>query len=170
MQTCTQNPPRPFWRAAGEASAAHSLSLRWCLGRSRAWGAGTEFREPAPGEKRCSAGRVVRRLGPCSLPSRGSGRAFPGGAGPHTLPTAPLPSVRSGVVTAPGCLCAQVLGCIPLYVIPWTVARQAPLSMGFPRQEYWSGLAFPTPGESSQPMYQIRVSCVSCIGRWILYH
>ena len=85
MQTCTQNPPRPFWRAAGEASAAHSLSLRWCLGRSRAWGAGTEFREPAPGEKRCSAGRVVRRLGPCSLPSRGSGRAFPGGAGAHTM-------------------------------------------------------------------------------------
>ena len=29
---------------------------------------------------------------------------------------------------------------------PWTVAHQAPLSMGFPRQEYWSGLPFPTPG------------------------
>ena len=29
---------------------------------------------------------------------------------------------------------------------PWTVARQAPLSMGFPRQEYWSGLPFPPPG------------------------
>ena len=28
---------------------------------------------------------------------------------------------------------------------PWTVARQAPLSMGFPRQEYWSGLSFPPP-------------------------
>ena len=30
---------------------------------------------------------------------------------------------------------------------PWTGARQAPLSMGFPRQEYWSGLPFPSPGD-----------------------
>ena len=34
-------------------------------------------------------------------------------------------------------------------VTPWTIACQAPLSMGFPRQEYWSGLPFPFPGESS---------------------
>ena len=33
-------------------------------------------------------------------------------------------------------------------VTPWTVAHQAPLSMGFPRQEYQSGLPFPPPGES----------------------
>ena len=32
-------------------------------------------------------------------------------------------------------------------MIPWTVARQAPLSMGFSRQEYWSGLSFPSPGD-----------------------
>ena len=32
-------------------------------------------------------------------------------------------------------------------VIPWTVAHQAPLSMEFSRQEYWSGLAFPSPGD-----------------------
>ena len=31
-------------------------------------------------------------------------------------------------------------------VTPWTAARQAPLSMGFPRQEYWSRLPFPSPG------------------------
>ena len=31
-------------------------------------------------------------------------------------------------------------------VTPWTVAHQAPLSMGFSRQEYWSGLPFPSPG------------------------
>ena len=30
---------------------------------------------------------------------------------------------------------------------PWTVAHQAPLSMGFPRREYWSGLTFPPPGD-----------------------
>ena len=32
-------------------------------------------------------------------------------------------------------------------MIPGTVACQAPLSMGFPRQEYWSGLPFPSPGD-----------------------
>ena len=30
---------------------------------------------------------------------------------------------------------------------PWTVAHWAPLSMGFPKQEYWSGLPFPSPGD-----------------------
>ena len=44
---------------------------------------------------------------------------------------------------------ACMLSCfirVRLFVIPWTVARQAPLSMGFPRQEYWSGLHFLLPG------------------------
>ena len=36
-------------------------------------------------------------------------------------------------------------------VTPWTVARQAPLSIGFPRQECWSGLLFPSPGNLSNP-------------------
>ena len=34
---------------------------------------------------------------------------------------------------------------------PWTVACQAPLSMGFSRQEYWNGLPFPSPGDLSKP-------------------
>ena len=34
---------------------------------------------------------------------------------------------------------------------PWTVAHQAPLSMGFPRQKYWSGLPFPSPGDLLDP-------------------
>ena len=34
--------------------------------------------------------------------------------------------------------------CLPL-AIPWTVAHQAPLSMGFPSKDYWSGLPFPSP-------------------------
>ena len=34
---------------------------------------------------------------------------------------------------------------------PWTVAHQAPLSMGFPRQEYWSGLPFPSPRDLPDP-------------------
>ena len=40
--------------------------------------------------------------------------------------------------------------CLSL-VTPWTVARQAPLSMGFSRQEYWSGLPFPPPGDLPDP-------------------
>ena len=38
-----------------------------------------------------------------------------------------------------------------LFVTPWSVARQAPLSMGFPRQEHWCGLPFPIPGDLSNP-------------------
>ena len=34
---------------------------------------------------------------------------------------------------------------------PWTVTRQAPLSMGFPRQEYWSAVSFPPPGNLPYP-------------------
>ena len=39
----------------------------------------------------------------------------------------------------------------PTIAIPWTIAHQDPLSMGFPRQEYWSGLSFPPPGNLSNP-------------------
>ena len=37
------------------------------------------------------------------------------------------------------------------FVNPWTVAQEDPLSMGFPRQEYWSGLPFPSPGDLADP-------------------
>ena len=37
------------------------------------------------------------------------------------------------------------------FVTPWNVGRQAPLSMGFPRQEYWSGLLFQSPGDLPNP-------------------
>ena len=37
------------------------------------------------------------------------------------------------------------------FATPWTVALQAPLSMGFPRQKYWNGLPFPTPGDLPNP-------------------
>ena len=39
----------------------------------------------------------------------------------------------------------------PTLATPWTIARQAPLSMGFSRQEYWSGLPFPSPGDLPDP-------------------
>ena len=39
----------------------------------------------------------------------------------------------------------------PTLVTPWSVAHQAPLSMGFYRQDYWSGLSFPSPGDLPDP-------------------
>ena len=39
----------------------------------------------------------------------------------------------------------KLLSRVPLFATPWTVAYQASLSMGFSRQEYWSGLPFPSP-------------------------
>ena len=49
------------------------------------------------------------------------------------------------------CVCAQPLSCVHLFATSWTVARQAPLSTGFPRQEYCSGLPFPPPGDLPDP-------------------
>ena len=40
---------------------------------------------------------------------------------------------------------------VRLFATLWTVAHQAPLSMGFSRQEYWSGLPFPSPGDLPNP-------------------
>ena len=55
------------------------------------------------------------------------------------------PSVGSNILAGgwPSCILSHVL----LLTIPWTVAHQAPLSIGLPRPEYWSGLTFPSPGD-----------------------
>ena len=44
-----------------------------------------------------------------------------------------------------------MVGCVQLFATPWTVTLQAPLSMAFSRQEDWSGLPFPPPGDLSDP-------------------
>ena len=41
--------------------------------------------------------------------------------------------------------------CVRLFVTAWTVAHQAPLFLGFSRQEYWGGLPFPPPGDLPNP-------------------
>ena len=46
---------------------------------------------------------------------------------------------------------SEVAQSCPNLVTPWTVAHQAPPSMGFSRQEYWSGLPFPSPGDLPNP-------------------
>ena len=56
----------------------------------------------------------------------------------------------------------KLLSCVPLFVTPQTVAYQAPPSMGFSRQEYWSGLPFPYPGGCSRPRDRLGL-------RWICY-
>ena len=48
------------------------------------------------------------------------------------------------------CTCMPSLSCPTLWT-PWTVAYQTPLSMGFSRQEDWSGLTFPPPGDPPDP-------------------
>ena len=49
------------------------------------------------------------------------------------------------------CRCVCVISCVPLFVTPWTVIHQAPLSMGFAKQEHWSGLSFIFPGDLANP-------------------
>ena len=47
------------------------------------------------------------------------------------------------------------------FVTPWTVACQAPLSMGFPRKEHWNGLPFPSPGDLPDPEIEPEIEPVS---------
>ena len=59
--------------------------------------------------------------------------------------------------------------CIQLFVTIWTIACQAPLSMEFSRQEYWSGLPFSPPGDL--PNSGIKpTSHASCVCKRVLYH
>ena len=59
--------------------------------------------------------------------------------------------------------------CVQFSATPWTIACQAPPSMGFPRQVLeWASV--PSSRGSCQPRDQTHVSNVSCIGRWVLYH
>ena len=55
---------------------------------------------------------------------------------------------------------AQSLSRVQLFVTPWTVTCQAPLSMGFSRQEYWRGLPCPSPGHLPSPGIEPTLSCL----------
>ena len=67
------------------------------------------------------------------------------------------PTVRQNDVlenmSSPICVCVRARSVVQLcpFVTPWTVAHQAPLSMGFSRQKYWSGLPCPPPGDLPDP-------------------
>ena len=51
--------------------------------------------------------------------------------------------------------CTQSLSCVQLFRTPWTLARQAPLSMEFSRKEYWSRLPFSSPGDLPNPEVEL---------------
>ena len=58
---------------------------------------------------------------------------------------------------------------VRLFVTPWTVVSQTPLSMAFSRQKNWQ-VAISYSKGSSWPRDRTHISCISCIDRWILYH
>ena len=57
---------------------------------------------------------------------------------------------------------------VRLFETLWIVARQAPLSLGFSRQEHWSGLLYPPPGIF--PTQGLNTGLLCLIGRQVLYH
>ena len=61
---------------------------------------------------------------------------------------------------------ARSLSCIWLFVTPRTVAHQAPLSIEFPWQEYWSGLLFPLPGDLPDP--RLKPTSPALVGRFFI--
>ena len=77
----------------------------------------------------------------------------------------PCPWVSPGKNTGVGCHCllqcmkvvkVKLLSCVQLFGTPWTAAYQAPPSMGFSRQEYWSGLSLPSPGDLPDPGIELK--------------
>ena len=75
---------------------------------------------------------------------------------PHQGPAQPLPSqcaqsFLSAAHAIAECVLGAVLSRVPVFATLWTVAHQAPLSMGFSRQESWRGLPFPSPGDFPNP-------------------
>ena len=76
-------------------------------------------------------------------------------------------SRKSNIFTL--CMCAPRH--VQLFATPWTAASQAPLSMGFSRQEYWSGLPFPPPGDLPDlGIEPTSFTSIYLIGRWIFNH
>ena len=68
------------------------------------------------------------------------------------------------------CACMQShFSPVWIFETPWTVAHQATLSMGFSRQEYWSGRPCPPPGDLPNPGSEPVSLMFSCIGRQVLY-
>ena len=64
-----------------------------------------------------------------------------------------------------------ILSPVQLFATPWIVVSQAPLSMGFSRQEYWSGLLCPPPEDLPDPgIKPASLASPALQVEWILYH
>ena len=73
------------------------------------------------------------------------------------------------LVWIPQWVMVVMLSCVQLFVNPWTVGCHAPLSMEFSRQEDWSGLPFPTPGDLTDPGIKLRSSVSPAVaGRFFI--
>ena len=98
--------------------------------------------------------------------------------------SSPLPSYSISTVSAAGSLVVGIrithihltlqhvlshFSHVWLFSTLWTTAHQAPLSMGFSRQEHWHGLPRPPPGDLPDPKIEL-ASHIFCIGRWVLNH
>ena len=68
------------------------------------------------------------------------------------------------------CMHAKCFSCVRLFATLWTTALQTPLSKEFSRQEYCSGLPFPSLGDLSDPGIKPISLYVSCIVMQVLYH
>ena len=69
-------------------------------------------------------------------------------------------------------MCACILSHlshVQLFATLWTIVHQVPLSMGFSKWEYWSGLPCPPPGDPPNPGDPTHDSCISCTGGRVLY-
>ena len=82
---------------------------------------------------------TVGRLS-AGLPARLAGGVSQGAGRSHICPKSPVAQLIHFTFCG-----SDSVGNVWVSVTPWTVAHQAPLSMGFSRQEYWSGLPFPSP-------------------------
>ena len=110
---------------------------------------------------------------PGGLPSMGSHRVGHDwsdlAAAAAAKPTQTIVLTDNFSCASPACL----LSCfshVQLCVTLWIVVHQAPLSTGLSRQEYWSGLPFPSPGDLPKPRDWTCVSYGFFIGRQVLYH
>ena len=68
------------------------------------------------------------------------------------------------------CACTQSLSRVQFFVTPLAVAHQASLPMEFSRQEYWSGLPFPSPGDLANPGIKLLSSVFPALASGFFYH
>ena len=93
----------------------------------------------------------------------GSGRPPEEEMAEHDLEAKRLPQMKTAVA-------ANLLSHVQLCATPWTVAHQPPLSMGFSKREYWSGLPCPSPGDLPDPGIKLVSLMSPATGRRVLYH